>query len=136
MITMSIYAVVGRVVYQSHCQSRNSSDPNLSSAHDTHRLVNSNTTESQMASQHARTFSLVQPFDASDIENLAQHAVNIAPTPALDHAHPGYNTHSTPAASSTDRAAWAYMKIALVFFAAVLITWVAFPLLPTLTFPC
>jgi hypothetical protein len=124
LITMSIYAVVGRVVYQNHRQSRNSSDPNLSSANDTHRLVNSNTTEIQITSERSRTFSFVQPFDARAIENVTQYAVNIASTPALDHAHPGYNTHSKPAMSSTDRAAWAYMKIALLFFAALLITWV------------
>jgi hypothetical protein len=131
---MSIYAVVGRVVYQNHRKFHNISEPSLSSTHDTHRPVNSNTTEIQITSEHAPTFS-VQPFDAPAIENLTQYAVNIASTPALEHAHPRYNTHSKPAMSSTDRAAWAYMKIALLFFAALLITWVAFPLPPTLISP-
>ncbi|KFZ17131.1 hypothetical protein V502_04740 [Pseudogymnoascus sp. VKM F-4520 (FW-2644)] len=125
-ITMSIYAVVGRVVYQNHRQSRSISNFNLSSAHDSHCPVNSNTTEIQITSDQARALSFVQPFHAPAIENLASN-------PAHDYAHPGYNTHSEPAMSSTDRALWAYMKSALLFFAASSITWVAFPPPPTLT---
>ncbi|KFY80302.1 hypothetical protein V499_00820 [Pseudogymnoascus sp. VKM F-103] len=86
LTAMSIYAVIGRVIYKNHRQFRNIPRSNLSS----------------------NTDSAAGP----------------------KRAHPYFNTHFKPAIPSVDRAAWAYMKIALLFYAAMLITWVTSPLTP------
>ncbi|OBT90618.1 hypothetical protein VE02_00561 [Pseudogymnoascus sp. 03VT05] len=140
LITMTIYAFVGKVVYKNHRQFRNlhtttdnataTAIPN-DGADNGSVPVNSKTTEVHITSESVLESGFDAAFDSDrdnfkarpNAEKYPRYAVNIEssiePTTRNDGQAPQRRTTST-----ADRAAWAYLKCALLFFFALLITWV------------
>lgn len=141
LITMTIYAFVGKVVYKNHRQFRNlhtttdnattTAIPN-DGADSGGAPVNSKTTEVHITSESVLESGFDTAFDSDrdnfkarpSAEKYPRYAVNIEssiePTARNDGQAPQRRTTST-----ADRAAWAYLKCALLFFFALLITWVS-----------
>lgn len=75
------------------------------------------------------TYQLDSRHSADISRKCQQYAVNIQsssePKTMRDEGRAQKNV-----GSSSDRAAWAYVKCALLFFIALLITWVSFALVP------
>ncbi|KFY39546.1 hypothetical protein V495_05887 [Pseudogymnoascus sp. VKM F-4514 (FW-929)] len=93
--------------------------------------VNSKTTEVHITSESALESGFDTPLDSdrdsfgdrSNIEKYPRYAVNIESsiqTPAVNDTQAPQRRTASPA----DRAAWAYLKCAMLFFFALLITWV------------
>lgn len=138
---MTIYAFVGKVVYKNHRQFRNlhtttdnataTAIPN-DGADNGGTPVNSKTTEVHITSESALESGFDAAFDSDrdnfkarpNTEKYPRYAVNIEssiePTARNDNQAQQRRTTST-----ADRAAWAYLKCALLFFFALLITWVS-----------
>ncbi|KFY91441.1 hypothetical protein V500_04672 [Pseudogymnoascus sp. VKM F-4518 (FW-2643)] len=141
LITMSIYAFVGKVVYKNHRQFRNLSTttdnatataiPPNDGGGSGGTPVNSKTTEVHITSESALESGFNTPFDSdqdnfkarSNTDKYPRYAVNIESsieTAARNDTELPQQRKASPA----DRAAWAYLKCALLFFFALLITWV------------
>lgn len=141
---MSIYAFVGKVVYKNHRQFRNLSTttdnatataiPPNDGGGSGSIPVNSKTTEVHITSESALESGFGTPFDSdqdnfkarSNTEKYPRYAVNIESsieTAARNDTELPQRRKASPA----DRAAWAYLKCALLFFFALLITWVSSP---------
>lgn len=139
---MSIYAFVGKVVYKNHRQFRNLSTttdnatataiPPNDGGGNGGTPVNSKTTEVHITSESALESGFNTPFDSDhdnfkarpNTEKYPRYAVNIESsieTAARNHTELPQQRKASPA----DRAAWAYLKCALLFFFALLITWVS-----------
>ncbi|KFY22452.1 hypothetical protein V493_06581 [Pseudogymnoascus sp. VKM F-4281 (FW-2241)] len=136
VITMSIYAFVGKVVYKNHRQFRNlttttdnataTTIPNNDNA-----PVNSKTTEVHITSESALESGFDTPFDSSrgnskarsNTEKYPRYAVNIESSMENTAGQIG-EAPQRRVTSTADRAAWAYLKCAILFFFALLITWV------------
>ncbi|KFY15561.1 hypothetical protein V492_01902 [Pseudogymnoascus sp. VKM F-4246] len=143
LITMGIYALVGKVVYKNHRQFRNlhtTTDNATATAtaaaneggDNGGAPVNSKTTEVHITSESALESGFDTPFDSdrddfkarpSNIDNYARYAVNIESTTEPKIRNDG-DAPQRRATSTADRAAWAYLKCAMLFFCALLITWV------------
>ncbi|MCJ1303721.1 hypothetical protein MMC08_006531 [Hypocenomyce scalaris] len=52
------------------------------------------------------------------------HSINISSSSTRPTPNPSSHTHTNSPPYNTDIAAWAYTKVALLFFAALLITWI------------
>ncbi|OBT66779.1 hypothetical protein VE03_04004 [Pseudogymnoascus sp. 23342-1-I1] len=140
VITMTIYAFVGKVVYKNHRQFRNlttttdnataTAIPNDGSGGGA-APVNSKTTEVHITSESALESGFDTSFDnnsdnfkpRSDTEKYPRYAVNIESS-IETRARNDTEVRQRRTTSSADRAAWAYLKCALLFFFALLITWV------------
>jgi hypothetical protein len=148
-LTMFIYACVGKVVYKNHRQFRNlttTTDNATTTGTATATAtanpknggggggqpVNSKTTEVHITSESALESGFDTPLDSdrdsfgdrSNIEKYPRYAVNIESsiqTPAVNDTQAPQRRTASPA----DRAAWAYLKCAMLFFFALLITWVS-----------
>lgn len=146
-LTMFIYACVGKVVYKNHRQFRNlttttdnatttgtaTATPNpKNGGGGGGQPVNSKTTEVHITSESALESGFDTPLDSdrdsfgdrSNIEKYPRYAVNIESsiqTPAVNDTQAPQRRTASPA----DRAAWAYLKCAMLFFFALLITWVS-----------
>ena len=138
---MSIYVLVGNVVYKNHRQFRN-----LSTATDNatataipndgggsgNALANSKTTEVHITTEFALESGFDTPFDSdrdnfkarSNTEKYPRYAVNIESSIETRARNDG-ELPQRRTTSTADRAAWAYLKCAMLFFIALLITWVS-----------
>ncbi|SLM34978.1 GPCR, rhodopsin-like, 7TM [Lasallia pustulata] len=133
ILTMAIYTRTGRDIYQkrqSLCEFST-----LSHNEGEASVTNLRTTDVQITSQAAlkfpqtlyhahgmRRFRFSNPLP--DSLGYQQYSINI------ESAKPGHGSPSS-GSNNSDIAAWAYTKVALLFFAALLITWVS-PALPLL----
>ncbi|KFY91420.1 hypothetical protein V500_04683 [Pseudogymnoascus sp. VKM F-4518 (FW-2643)] len=140
VITMSIYALVGKIIYKNHRQFRN-----LSTTTDNATAtaipndggdsggapVNSKTTEVHITTESALESGFDTPFDSDrdnfkarpNTEKYPRYAVNIE-SPNETTARNDGEVPQRRTTSTADRAAWAYLKCAMLFFIALLITWV------------
>lgn len=127
---MFIYALVGKVIYDNRRRFHNLSASHPSGlAFEAPGPENSRTTDIQVTTVVAAhdEANAARAFDEPEAEKYPQYAVNIGT--AHDPAKPEYNPQTKKTTmSSVDRAAWAYMKCAMLFFFALLITWVCSPL--------
>lgn len=138
---MTIYAFVGKVVYKNHRQFRNlttttdnataTAIPNDGGG-SSGAPINSKTTEVHITFESALESGFDTSFDnnrdnfkaPSNTENYSRYAVNIESSIENTAKNDsGVQQHRTT--STADRAAWAYLKCAMLFFVALLITWVS-----------
>jgi len=135
--TMLIYARTGNEIYQKRRQLRSFSATRSCTTVE-NLPTSSKTTEIRISSQAADdTRKILQDDESQSRQSFQgsreyqQYTVNIesarkAPADKDD------TFAQSPAASNTNKAAWAYTKCALLFFAALLITWASY----TTSFTC
>lgn len=128
--TMLIYARTGNEIYKRRRQLRNFSAPR--SSHVGENLpMSSKTTEVRITSQSAEDTPNALPDDEGQSRESFQgsrdyqkYTVNIESTRKAP-ADRDITVAPNLGLSNSDKAAWAYTKCALLFFAALLITWVS-----------
>ncbi|KAI9860803.1 MAG: hypothetical protein M1830_006218, partial [Pleopsidium flavum] len=126
--TMLIYARTGNEIYQKRRQLRNlSATRSFTAAENLH--MSSKTTEIRVISQAADDTRKISRDDEGQSRESFQgpreyqkYTVNIE-SAGKARANKDDTFAESRAASNIDRAAWAYTKCALLFFAALLITW-------------
>lgn len=137
ILTMAIYTLTGRDIYQKRQSLREfSALPHIKESESS--APNSQTTDVQITSQAAlkfpqslqhahgmRNFGFSNP--SPDSQGNQPYTIKIE-SPKRSRGCPSSGSYNT------DIAAWAYTKVALLFFAALLITWVS-PPSPTPAFP-
>lgn len=136
---MIIYALAGKEIYQKRKALKNFSGPQPSTTLDEDRGISSKTTEIRITSEAvqgeqkgANQFNDHHHEDSFHASRENPHyAVNIQSS-SEPQATRDEGRSQKKLGSSSDRAAWAYVKCALLFFIALLITWVSFARAPSL----
>jgi hypothetical protein len=128
LATITIYFFVGRVVYANRRRFRElsgSASGNVGPfSMPEPEPPASKTTEVHITTSEAPVEDNNRPFDTNISVKIAPYAVKIESSRVRMP-----NEQGQQAQSIADRAAWAYLKCAMLFFVALLITWVRFPFL-------
>ncbi|KFZ11402.1 hypothetical protein V501_04782 [Pseudogymnoascus sp. VKM F-4519 (FW-2642)] len=122
LATMTIYVFIGRVVYANRKRLRELSG-SASATGEPFPNPNAEPLASKTTEVHITTSALPsrpnnRPFDNHGLVGIAPYVVEIGSSRAYLPKEQG-QTHSI-----ANRAAWAYLKCAMMFFLALLITWV------------
>lgn len=125
LATMTIYAFIGRVVYANRKRlrglSRSTSATGEPLSNPKPEPLASKTTEVHIATSELPSKLNNRPFDNNGPVKIAPYAVEI------DSSRVHLQKEQGQAHTIANRAAWAYLKCAMLFFVALLITWVRLP---------